>query len=413
MIAEAVLHPDDESRFDTVTYTYYEQLNGYEYLKQLDLGYYFYKRQLSRRYPQGARFRPQDHSAHPARGLPREHAGGAKDTEVSELLGLLGEWLGKDEVTGLRPGETRRWPGAQGGRFWSMIGPTAMQGAGCASRTPRRRTTATHVDIIIALGMAKEGFDWIWCEHALTVGSTVSSLTEIIQIIGAQPPAIATGQDPPPRAPAISHTNLIGRVLVPSEQPSRRQTSQRHPQGHWSFGELLQNGQVCSPPRALSSARRTRKAARLPVTTTARRVMIRKKDQTSATTRRPATCNSKSRASPSQEQGRRGHLRGRTSMNSSRRLCRTSRRSKRACFANEELVPEELTQVRMGKIVQKSFPNSGRGRTTRPCVSTPSPPSRSCSISKESLWSEGETSGSADVPRRPSLNQRPPLHRMV
>ena len=40
--AEAVLHPDDESRFETVTYTYYEQLNGYQYLKQLDLGYFFY-----------------------------------------------------------------------------------------------------------------------------------------------------------------------------------------------------------------------------------------------------------------------------------------------------------------------------------------------------------------------------------
>jgi hypothetical protein len=31
--------------------------------------------------------------------------------------------------------------------------------------------------------MAKEGFDWIWCEHALTVGYR-GSLTEIIQIIG-------------------------------------------------------------------------------------------------------------------------------------------------------------------------------------------------------------------------------------
>lgn len=37
--------------------------------------------------------------------------------------------------------------------------------------------------MIIALGMAKEGFDWIWCEHALTVGYR-SSLTEIVQIIG-------------------------------------------------------------------------------------------------------------------------------------------------------------------------------------------------------------------------------------
>jgi len=39
------------------------------------------------------------------------------------------------------------------------------------------------VDIIIALGMAKEGFDWIWCEHALTIGYR-ASLTEVIQIIG-------------------------------------------------------------------------------------------------------------------------------------------------------------------------------------------------------------------------------------
>ncbi len=40
--AEAVLHPDDEAKFETVTYTYFEQLNGYEYLKRLDIGYYFY-----------------------------------------------------------------------------------------------------------------------------------------------------------------------------------------------------------------------------------------------------------------------------------------------------------------------------------------------------------------------------------
>jgi hypothetical protein len=32
--AEAVLLPEDEAKFETVTYTYYEQLNGYEYLKE-------------------------------------------------------------------------------------------------------------------------------------------------------------------------------------------------------------------------------------------------------------------------------------------------------------------------------------------------------------------------------------------
>ena len=40
--AQAVLAPHDEAKFDTITYTYYEQLNGYQYLKQLDIGYFFY-----------------------------------------------------------------------------------------------------------------------------------------------------------------------------------------------------------------------------------------------------------------------------------------------------------------------------------------------------------------------------------
>ena len=52
-----------------------------------------------------------------------------------------------------------------------------------ALRLPGAKNNRDHVDIIIALGMAKEGFDWVWCEHALTVGYR-SSLTEIVQIIG-------------------------------------------------------------------------------------------------------------------------------------------------------------------------------------------------------------------------------------
>ncbi len=36
--------PDDEAKFETVTYTYYEQLNGYQHLKKLDIGYFFYAR---------------------------------------------------------------------------------------------------------------------------------------------------------------------------------------------------------------------------------------------------------------------------------------------------------------------------------------------------------------------------------
>ena len=40
--SEAVLVPADEARFETVTFTYYEQLNGYRWLKSLDIGYFFY-----------------------------------------------------------------------------------------------------------------------------------------------------------------------------------------------------------------------------------------------------------------------------------------------------------------------------------------------------------------------------------
>jgi superfamily II DNA or RNA helicase len=52
-----------------------------------------------------------------------------------------------------------------------------------ALRDPAQKNNRDYVDVIIALGMAKEGFDWIWCEHALTIGYR-SSLTEIVQIIG-------------------------------------------------------------------------------------------------------------------------------------------------------------------------------------------------------------------------------------
>lgn len=61
--------------------------------------------------------------------------------------------------------------------------PTKRDRVSAALKDPAHKNNRDHVDIIIALGMAKEGFDWIWCEHALTVGYR-ASLTEIVQIIG-------------------------------------------------------------------------------------------------------------------------------------------------------------------------------------------------------------------------------------
>ena len=39
----AVLHPEDDARFERVIYTYYEQLNGYEHLKTLHINFRFYQ----------------------------------------------------------------------------------------------------------------------------------------------------------------------------------------------------------------------------------------------------------------------------------------------------------------------------------------------------------------------------------
>lgn len=41
--AVPILDNDDEVKFEKVTYTYYEQLNGYDYLKSLSLDYKFYQ----------------------------------------------------------------------------------------------------------------------------------------------------------------------------------------------------------------------------------------------------------------------------------------------------------------------------------------------------------------------------------
>ena len=61
--------------------------------------------------------------------------------------------------------------------------PAKRDRVSAALKDPVLKNDRDYVNIIIALGMAKEGFDWIWCEHALTVGYR-SSLTEIVQIIG-------------------------------------------------------------------------------------------------------------------------------------------------------------------------------------------------------------------------------------
>lgn len=176
-----VLAPQDEARFETVTYTYYEQLNGYEYLKQLDIGYYFYSGSYV---DEIANVLDADMKTivHIPNVNSRESTQRGKTTEVSEIMDAMGTWKGKDPVTGFDHVER---PDGRILKIADLVddGPDRHSKVLASLKDPAQKDNRDHVDMIIALGMAKEGFDWIWCEHALTVGYR-SSLTEIIQIIG-------------------------------------------------------------------------------------------------------------------------------------------------------------------------------------------------------------------------------------
>lgn len=179
--SEAVLGPADEARFETITYTYYEQLNGYQWLKSLDIGYFFY----TGRYVEAVE-KVLDPALKTIVHIPNVNARESlkdKEREVNEIMHSLGEWKGIDPVTGFHQIQTRE------GRVLKVADLVDDSDLAQRSRVltalkdPTQKNNRNHVDIIIALGMAKEGFDWIWCEHALTIGYR-SSLTEIVQIIG-------------------------------------------------------------------------------------------------------------------------------------------------------------------------------------------------------------------------------------
>lgn len=178
--AEPVLAPGDEAKFETVTYTYYEQLNGYDYLKSLDIGYFFY----TGRYLD-AIMTVLDPSFKTIVHIPSVNSREStkdKHKEVEEIMDALGTWKGADPVTGFHMIEL---PNGKTIKVADLVDddPSKRDKVSAALKDPKQRNNRDHVDIIIALGMAKEGFDWIWCEHALTVGYR-SSLTEVIQIIG-------------------------------------------------------------------------------------------------------------------------------------------------------------------------------------------------------------------------------------
>jgi superfamily II DNA or RNA helicase len=196
--AEAVLDSIDESKFESVTYTYYEQLNGYRYLKQLDIGYYFYAGSYTDEILKV--LQPTEKTILHIPNVNSRESTKDKIREVEHIIEELGDWQGADPKTGFQLVKT-----AEGKvlKIADLVDDDSAKRdkVSAALKDSAQKNNRDYVDIIIALGMAKEGFDWIWCEHALTVGYR-SSLTEIVQIIGR-----AT-RDAPGKARA-RFTNLI------------------------------------------------------------------------------------------------------------------------------------------------------------------------------------------------------------
>ena len=176
-----VLRPEDEAKFYPITYNYYQQLNGYKYLKNLILGYHFYH------------------------GSYLDHIGEVLDTHKKTIIHIPS--VNQRAATGLgKYQETDAIMKAIGkfDRFYDRDANTGifhvttpdgrvLKVADLVEDTIKERNLVQgylqnikhrdDVDIIIALGTAKEGFDWQWCEMCLTVGVR-GSLTEVIQIIG-------------------------------------------------------------------------------------------------------------------------------------------------------------------------------------------------------------------------------------
>ncbi|MBP6518807.1 helicase-related protein [Shewanella sp.] len=172
-----ILLAEDEAKFTKVTYTYYEQLNGYQYLKSLGIGYHFYQGRYIDALPDVL-----DVSKKTIIHIPNVNSGEStkdKYAEVDAIFDVLGEVTQKDPDTGITLLTTKD------GRILKVANLVDDN----ASERPKVQAylrdikQADDMDIIIALGMAKEGFDWPYCEHVLTIGYR-SSLTEIVQIIG-------------------------------------------------------------------------------------------------------------------------------------------------------------------------------------------------------------------------------------
>lgn len=333
---EAVLGPEDEAKFETVTYTYYEQLSGYTYLKTLDIGYFFYSGSYT-----DDLLKVLDPDEKTILHIPNVNSREStkdKHREVEHILDALGEWQGTDPDTGFQL--IKRLDGRVL-RVADLVDDEAAkrERVSAALKDPGQKNNRDHVDIIIALGMAKEGFDWIWCEHALTVGYR-SSLTEIVQIIGratrdakgkthsrftnliAEPDASeeAVKEAVNDTLKAIAASLLMEQVLTPKFEFKPKVATNAAQEG-FDYGEGGFDPEKCNVGFNEDSGKFQIEIKGLTQPKSPEASRICENDLNEVITA----------------------------------FVQDKNTIERGLF-DEELVPEELTQVRMGKIVQSKFP---------------------------------------------------------
>ncbi len=173
-----VLRAEDEARFHPVTYNYYQQLNGYKYLKNLQIGYKFYQGRYT-----DVLSEVLDDTKKTIIHIPSVNARAAtslgKYGEVDAIINTLGKVVHIDYNTTVKTVQT---PDGRLLKVADLVEDTP-EDRNAIQTYLRNIKHRDDMDIIIALGTAKEGFDWRWCERCLTIGVR-GSLTEVVQIIG-------------------------------------------------------------------------------------------------------------------------------------------------------------------------------------------------------------------------------------
>ena len=176
--AVPVMRPEDEARFQpTINYNYYQQLSGYKYLKSLGIGYQFFTGKYINAIPEALDTTKKTLIHIPSVNSKTSYA--SKYDEADDIIRYIGEIVETDSEHFIHKVRT---PDGRILKVGDLVEDDQRRRDSLQAYL-QRMNSRDALDILIALGTAKEGFDWTWCECCITIGIR-SSLTEIVQIIG-------------------------------------------------------------------------------------------------------------------------------------------------------------------------------------------------------------------------------------